>query len=110
MSGAGSIELLSLVSTGWHVLLALALAIVCFVYSKRLGTAGAVILGVLSLVDLVDAVVWRVAILGSRTMPLEQVDALLAGLSAVSILESLLSIGGFLLAFWLMRNPPLDSP
>jgi len=102
------LEILGWMSTGVHVLLALAFVVVCFVRAKRIGMAGAILLAVIAFVDLGQVCVWRVGSLALRTThaSYKSVDGFFTAAGVMNVLGSLVSIGLAFAAYALLRKRP----
>ena len=111
-AGGGSdllvlIKLLSWVQTGFHVAVAAAFVIYCFLRARQIGVAGASLLGITGLLDVTTVVVYRLGLtaMSSGHGSTSAYDAL----TAMDILFTLLSTALVATAYFLLRKAPVPS-
>ena len=105
------IKMLGWLQTGFHVAIAAAFVIFCFVRARQIGVGGASLLAIVGLLDLTSVLVWRLGMAAVSASPgsITSFDTVLDALSAMDILFNLVSIGLLACAFFLLRKPPMPA-
>jgi hypothetical protein len=108
---AGLFKMLSWLQTGFHVAIAIAFVIFCFVRARQVGVGGAWLLATMGLLDVVGLVIYRLAwtAVTSSHASMGTMDATFNALGAMGILFDLISIGLVAAAFFLLRKPPVPA-
>jgi hypothetical protein len=107
----GAIAILGWLQTAFHVAIAMAFVVLCFVRARRIGTAGAFLLAAFALVDVLTLMIYRLAMaaLSSSRPSSGTFEGVFSALGVMNVFCDLISIGLVFAAFFVLRKPPSSA-
>ena len=118
MSGGGGgddlrslLQLLGWLQTAFHVAIAAAFVIFCFVRAKQVGFGGTMLLAIAGILDVAGIVIYRLGttVVTSSHASMSSFDATFNALSMMDVVFTLISIGLVGAGYFLLRTPPLPA-